>query len=473
MFNKRNANKNEYSSSQQNLELSNQQLQLQLLQMTSQYYNAQKDATYHASEFSKLKNIVENMCKSLLSNNYNTSQLGGNNILKNMNVFDLIEFSKNDFTNQKKQYMETIRSLKQQNDFYLQRNKELQESLNNALLSSAGIPDADKISNNEIIDNTYSEPVVLTRTQSNIPNTNQMYDTTQTPSSLKSSINQQQNVQSNQPQEQPQQSIKTETTMPKSFVINSVEAIVNTLSSPDWLIIEAIGSQGFSESTDICNWIYKEYPAYEGKRSVLLQSLSNLNKSQVLESQEISTGIRRTLRIYKLTNAGIEIYKNKYQDVPVEAECDKIARDHDNVKHGYTIKDTYTNFKNCFPIKSIEMDRSAVSIKLPNGETYIPDIVVNLNDGTTYYVEVELGNTEATAEKETNDFNKKCDKMFQVTKTFLIVSDTAEVKKKNDQKISTWMVKRGGKDKLPGLTVYSATVTDISKGTLGKPYIKL
>lgn len=472
-----------------NQSLNLQQLQLQLLQMTSNYYNAQKDANYHSGEFQKLKSAVEAMCKSLISNNYNTSQLGGNSILKNMSVFDLIEFAKNDFSTQKKQYMETIRTLKEQNDFYLQRTKELQESLNNALLSTAGIPDAQPT--NDFIDNTPEKKIVINRTEETIPNSKQTYqENIPVPKQYNPIQNNNNHPQQTQhssipvtpvtpvvPSTQnrpPQPKPPMQSTSP-TLVINSVEAIINTLSAPDWLVIEAIGSQGFSESSDILTWIYQEYPEYNGKRSVLLQSLSNLNKSQVLESQDTSTGIRRTLKVYRLSNAGVQIYKTKYNDNPVEAECDKIARDHDNIKHGYTIKDTFNQFKTNFPIKDIDMDRSRVSIKLPNGETYIPDIVVTLNDKekTTYYVEVELGNTEATQEKDASDFNKKCDKMFQVTKTFVIISDTAEVKKKNDQKISTWMVKRGGKDKLTGLTVYSATVTDLSKGDMGKPYIKL
>jgi hypothetical protein len=119
------------------------------------------------------------------------------------------------------------------------------------------------------------------------------------------------------------------------------------------------------------------------------------------------------------------------------------------------------------------MDRSAVSIKLPNGGTYIPDIVVTLNDNKTYYVEVELGNTEATVANEANDFNKKCDKMYQVTKTFVIVSDTDSTKKKNEAKLATWMVKNGGKEKFSSLTIYTPTVTELSKGSFGRPYIKI
>ena len=84
------------------------------------------------------------------------------------------------------------------------------------------------------------------------------------------------------------------------------------------------------------------------------------------------------------------------------------------------------------------MDRQEVTIKLPNGETYIPDIIAEKENGEKMYIEVELGNTPQ------KDFNNKCSKMLQVTKNLYFVTDVDEtIRKKLEGQVSMWILSMG------------------------------
>lgn len=111
-----------------------------------------------------------------------------------------------------------------------------------------------------------------------------------------------------------------------------------------------------------------------------------------------------------------------------------------------------------FKCTNVTMERQKVSIKLPNGKTYIPDIVAVHPKKYKMYIEVELGNTPQ------NDFNDKCNKMLQVTKHFYFVSDIEENRKKVESEVSSWIVNVGGKEKVSGVVIYTTTMTKLKKG---------
>ena len=154
------------------------------------------------------------------------------------------------------------------------------------------------------------------------------------------------------------------------------------------------------------------------------------------------------------------MFESYFKKQPVESEIDKIIRDHCNVTHGYTIKDACELLSNYHGCTNITMDRKNVSIKLPDGKTYIPDIVCN-KDNKEIYIEVELGTTPQF------DFNNKCNKMMQVTNHLYFITDTDEtIKKKLEGQISMWILSIGGKEKIKGNTIYLTTMTQLSKGEM-------
>lgn len=476
------------------LQKENQQLNLQVMQMTSQYYNAQKDANYYQNQYKVLEDAITSFCQSSLSNDYNTAQLGGNNILKNLSVLQLIDFTRTDLLKQKTNQLELIKRLKQENDFLNSRIIQLQNSLDNALEMQLNIEE--QSNHNNLKDDSFgqsfnSEPVKITVERNDIPNANfEPFETQKTQnkyvvenkdSAINVSTTKKKIVDPNLPQIDmsmiSNQNNNFNNTNNNKYIPQNIETIINTLTKTDIAVIETLGKKGFSESTDIVNYLQEES---ENKisRSAVMSSLTTLSQCQIIQTENIATGLRSQLSIYKLSNIGMQVFKEKFNEVPIKPDCDKIKEDHDNLKHGYNIKDCATQFEKYFECKNIEMKRNMVAIKLPDGETYIPDIIVSLKNKQTLYVEVELGNTDATPEKQENDFFKKCNKMFKITKTFFIVSDNGDTKKINDAKISNWIVANGGMGSptLKGLTVYSATIRDLAKGQaniMKKPYIKI
>ena len=462
MFNRRDRDNN---YGYQNQDISNQQeinaLNLQLLQMRSLYNNAQKEVNHYKGEYSKLKNITENMCKNLLSNDYNRLQLGGNNKIKDMDIYALLEFALQDFTSQKMAYIDEIKKLNATNSYLSDRVSQLQNSLAEELGRKSNIQDID-FTQDDIVDgtNTFEDSV-----PEQLFRTDDFSKPYKKPPSTTQKINKENTFKN------------TSDGNKKNLALIDMNTMVSGLTAPDWVIIEAIGSAGFSESTDILNWVYSEFSSeYDSsKRSRLLGSLTNLLKLHILDATDVSVS-SKSFKVYKLSNIGLEIFRDKFGYDAVEPECDKIIKEHDNLQHGYAVKEVYRQINCNFQVKSITMNRNETSIKLKDGETYIADIIVTLSDNKKYYIEVELGNTEATPGKDTTDFSKKCNKMYQVTKTFVIVSDSAVTKKKNEEKISKWIVDFGGTAKFSSLTIYTPTIAEITKSSnnsFGKPFLKI
>jgi hypothetical protein len=246
-----------------------------------------------------------------------------------------------------------------------------------------------------------------------------------------------------------------------TLTIENVDAYISAMTDIMWDIMEAIGTEGFAKSNDILNWIDNKSPNKYAKSNVL-NSLTTLKKMNIVTADNVSTGYRR-FQIFKFSQKGEEMFKAYFKREPVESEIDKIIRDHDNVIHGYTIKDAcelLLNYHNC---TYVTMERQEVSIKLPNGETYIPDIIAEKENGEKMYIEVELGNTPQ------KDFNNKCSKMLQVTKNLYFVTDVDEtIRKKLEGQVSMWILSMGGKEKIAGTTVYLTTMTQLSKGDFSK-----
>ena len=218
-----------------------------------------------------------------------------------------------------------------------------------------------------------------------------------------------------------------------------MDAYISAMTDIMWDIMEAIGTQGFAKSNDILNWIDNKSPNKYAKSNVL-NSLTTLKKMNILTAENISTGYRR-FQIFKFSQKGEEMFRAYFKKEPVESEIDKIIRDHDNVVHGYTIKDAcelLINYHNCV---YATMDRQEVTIKLPNGETYIPDIIAEKENGEKMYIEVELGNTPQ------KDFNNKCSKDPQVTKNLYFVTDVDETIRKTGRTSFNVDIKYGRKGK--------------------------
>ena len=91
-----------------------QNYDIKLANLESKYESMKEDKEYFEKEYKKLKGLVESLCKSIVSNQYSISQLGGNSILQDLNIYKLIDFTKIDYQKQKIDNLETLKKLNDQ-----------------------------------------------------------------------------------------------------------------------------------------------------------------------------------------------------------------------------------------------------------------------------------------------------------------------------------------------------------------------
>lgn len=442
-----------------------------LANLESKYASMKKEKEYYEQEYKKLKGLTESLCKSIVSNQYNISQLGGNSILHDLDIYKLIDFTRLDYQKQKIEMMNTLKKLNEQIKAQQIVIDSLKQQLtqvmikNNKDITLEEVQDANIIDNSELINPPTPKVARIERNsigkvrtldtiddknKNNASTSSVSYDTSPVIDFAKNRIH------SNTSTDNQNSSNHVPT-----LTIENIDTYMSAMTDIMWDIMEAIGTEGFAKSNDIVNWIEKKSPNKYAKSNIL-NSLTTLKKMNILTAENVSTGYRR-FQIFRFSPKGEEMFRAYFKREPVESEIDKIIRDHDNVVHGYTIKDAcelLINYHNCV---YATMDRQEVTIKLPNGETYIPDIIAEKENGEKMYIEVELGNTPQ------KDFNAKCTKMLQVTNNLYFITDTDEtMRKKLEGQVSMWILSMGGKEKITGTTIYLTTMTQLSKGSFSK-----
>ncbi|QUH22032.1 hypothetical protein [Alkaliphilus sp. B6464] len=464
-------NRNDYLSY-----TNNNQQDIRFANLESKYENMKNKKEYFEREYKKLKGMTENLCKSIMSNEYNLNQLGGNSILKDMDVFKMIDFAMMDFQKQKIKQMETFKQLSDQIKMQGIMIESLKTQLTHAMVQNNKDISMEDLQNAEVIDNTeimeplnsVVEPIVAKVERDNRGNTfKSVNDANSAQQEIpQTQAKQQHSLQYNQGQS-PLVNLGNSNNplesndIPARLTIENVNAYMSAMNDVMWDILESIGTEGFAKSTDITDFILDTLGKNYNKSNVL-NSISTLKKMNILSSETISTGYRR-FQLFKFTQKGLDMYRDYFKKEPVESEIDKMIRDHDNIIHGFTIKDTMELLLQYHDCTHATMERSEVQIKLADGKTYIPDVVATKNDGGKIYVEVELGNTPQ------KDFNEKCRKMLEVTKDLYFVTDVEEkMKKKLEGQISMFILSIGGKEKISGVTFYLTTMTQLSKGEFAK-----
>lgn len=499
MFNLFNKNNKEQEAQQYRpQEFVDKSAEIKMANLESQFETMKGKKEFYEKEFKKLKGLTETFCKSVMSNQYNMSQLGGTNVLETMDIFKLIDFAKLDYQKQKIEQIETIKKMNEQLKVQSMMIENLKQQLTQAMLqnnrdiSMEEVENATIIDNAEILGTKVEEKPIFKIEKDGVGHVKERTVSTPTPSVQSSNYNRTEVVSKEDTKKQggnklPELSLNKQDTSSKTqgsplvdlgksttvfsshangssdsplLTIENVEAYMSGMTDAMWEIVDAMGTKGFAVSNDIIDYLEKQGSKWN--KSNILNSISMLKKMNVISADTISTGYRR-FQIFKLSTKGIEMFKAYFKKEPVESEIDGIIRDHDNVIHGYTIKDTCELLLQYHGVKDLSMDREKVSIKLQDGKTYIPDIIATSKDGEKMYIEVELGNTPQ------KDFNNKCKKMMEVTKNFYIVTDVDDtIKKKLEGQVSMWILNMGGKEKIEGITIYITTMTQLSKGEWSK-----
>ncbi len=260
--------------------------------------------------------------------------------------------------------------------------------------------------------------------------------------------------------------VSKSTTVPKegpNYKVIDVQAIKATMTPLMWQYLQVIGEMGLTEFAEIRDEVRKRSHKIADTKPPAESSIYNAHNSLIasgiITSEKIVAGGRWFLGA-ELTALGEQVYAEQFKKPPVESEMKMIIREHDNVKHGYAIKDVARILKDTGKYKSVSTKRRANSITLEGNKRCIPDIVC-CGQGVMEYYEVDCGNHLQS------DFEDKCNKLKAITKNLYFVTPTRdEMLDKVKPQIEKWIASCGGPYALAksGVTVYLTSIHDLSGG---------
>ena len=222
-----------------------------------------------------------------------------------------------------------------------------------------------------------------------------------------------------------------------------------TLTENEKNVMYVIGKYGVAEVQDIEKLLKQQ--GYKTNMPAIANAIKNLLKADILINYNVSTG-KRSFYVYKMSEFGKGLYKVLYQEEPAESEIDMMIKQHDSIEHGYTIKEVVKILTDKWECPDVSMDRDKNTIKLPNGHSYIPDIIATTREGKKLYIEVELGNTYQ------DEFNMKLKKMLNITNSIIIITTSEEVvKSKLENQVKAFLKFIGKNSEYKGATIKITT----------------
>lgn len=251
---------------------------------------------------------------------------------------------------------------------------------------------------------------------------------------------------------------KTVVGQQQNYKVVDIEEIKKAMTDIMWMYLFVLGAKGLTEYPEIKTEIIKSM----GKKtsdSAVYNAHNGMVVSGIVTADKIRTGSRWFLGV-ELTQLGSQIYVEKYGKAPVEPELRALIREHDNLRHGYAIKDASRILMDTRRYKSISTRRRANAINLDGGKKCIPDIVC-CGDGIIDYYEVDCGNHRQS------EFDDKCNKLKSVTKNLYFIAPSREIMlDKLKPQIEKWIASCGGPYVLAksNITVYLTSLYDLSNG---------
>ena len=224
----------------------------------------------------------------------------------------------------------------------------------------------------------------------------------------------------------------------KNYHMIDLNKFMKDITPAMWAVIAAIGEHGINEQSEIKAHILQQSVGVDStiNDSTINIAISNLIKMQILKRTKVVCG-NRWFYIFELDEMGVRAYIGKYSKKPVMSEAQKLAKEHDNIRHGYLIKEVSMIFKERYDYESISTSRKYNYIKLANNKACIPDVICAKNGSMDYY-EVECGNHNQ------EDFNDKCNKYRMISKTIHFIVPQNEVLKVLQTQITAWIKSCGG-----------------------------
>ncbi len=251
---------------------------------------------------------------------------------------------------------------------------------------------------------------------------------------------------------------RTVTPTEKNFKVVDIAEIKQNMTPIMSAYLQIVGDTGLTEYSEIRTMVNSKLDK-KASDSTIYNAHNGLISSGIITSERISTGSRWFIGV-QLSQLGTQLYIEEYGRQPVESEWRCLVREHDNVRHGYAIKDVSRILADTGKYKSVSTKRKANTINLDGGRRCIPDIVC-CGAGIIDYYEVECGNHLQS------EFEDKCNKLKSVTKNLYFVATTRdEMVDKLKPQIEKWIASCGGPFALrkSNVTVYLTCIHDLSCG---------
>jgi predicted DNA-binding ribbon-helix-helix protein len=218
-----------------------------------------------------------------------------------------------------------------------------------------------------------------------------------------------------------------------------------TLKYQHWTILKVIGETGaceISEIISLCSDSSKKDNNNLSESTIKHTCTALINK-QCIGRDEIKHPIKSNFFVYSLTEIGKQLYTDKFGKKPVISEKNILIAQHDNLEHAFGIKELKRIIESTNKFSDISMDRKTNTIKLKDGNIYIPDIIAQPK-GKPYkmYFEYERGTHHQS------DFDAKMNKAAKNNPYVNIVVPNSDTARDLVNKVNSWIESRGGYNSL-------------------------
>lgn len=221
----------------------------------------------------------------------------------------------------------------------------------------------------------------------------------------------------------------------KTMYMEDIAEYEKELTDMDMTLLLLLGTTGVSIQKEILEKMMKKDVEYN--ETAIRQSLKKLQNMHLLKKEDVRTPLRGGLKLFRLDEKGIIIYKGKTGKKPVKSEMEKVISEHDSYPHGYGILEIAALLEKMPYVKSVRSMNRNNPIQLGAGSSVIPDIICTDTNDARMYIEYECGNHNQT------NFSAKCSKLCKLDKCVNIIAPNDDAMKKLMGQVVRWMTSKG------------------------------